>query len=215
MPVSISNQAKLVAFVNYRRLEIKRKGSLESIPQIKFPETSYISSPELKILDNISSTELEILSTIDPHNWNSQYLFIPRIVILKNFYPSPGLEFWRTLFHHQNWHSEETFSIPRIGILKKLCPSPELGSFRTFFHPQIWNYWELLIPRIGILKNFFPSPELGSFKPFHPQNWEAVFDRLLLPYSSFLFLFLFFFLFVFFFTWASLFIVAFLGPTTT
>jgi hypothetical protein len=56
---------------------------------------------------------------------------------------------------------------------------------------------------------------LGSFKPFHPQNWEAVFDRLLLPYSSFLFLFLFFFLFVFFFTWASLFIVAFLGPTTT
>jgi phosphatidylglycerophosphatase A len=28
MLVSISNQAKLVAFVNYRRLEIKRKGGL-------------------------------------------------------------------------------------------------------------------------------------------------------------------------------------------
>jgi hypothetical protein len=28
MLVTISNQAKLVAFVNYRRLEIKRKGGL-------------------------------------------------------------------------------------------------------------------------------------------------------------------------------------------
>jgi len=31
MLVSISNQVKLVAFINYRRLEIKRKGGLEEL----------------------------------------------------------------------------------------------------------------------------------------------------------------------------------------